>query len=77
MANVYRLRVGERVSYLSPFVDSQDDIRWRVAKITSITDVNNVVLAIVEDNGVQVALNAGVAVPRRTAATQTNVWRPN
>jgi hypothetical protein len=69
--NAYRLRTGQMVSYLAA-----SPVRWRSAKITAITDVNNVVLAIVEDDGTRVALNGGVAVARRTGANQTNVWRP-
>lgn len=75
MANSYRLRVGKEVDYLSPFVTQSSDVRWRTAKITAVTDQNNIVLAIVNQNGTRTALNGGAAVPRRTSPTQTNVWR--
>lgn len=74
MANAYRVSVGKNVAYLD------STARWRSAKITSVTDQNNVVLAIVDsvtNNRTRVALNGGVAVPKRTNGTQTNVWRQN
>lgn len=76
MANSYRVSVGDNVSYLAPFATAQKDIRWRKAKVTSVTTQSSLVLAIVRTNGTRFALNGGVAVPRRTSATQTNVWRP-
>jgi hypothetical protein len=76
MANAYKVVVGDMIDYLSPEVTDDKDIRWRVVKVTSVTDQNNLVLAYVEEDGSRVAINGGVAVPRRTAATQTNVWRP-
>lgn len=74
MANAYKISVGENVAYLDTAA------RWRSAKVTSVTDQNNLVLAIIDsvsNNRVRVALNGGVAVPKRTNGTQTNVWRQN
>jgi hypothetical protein len=74
MANAYRVSAGKNVAYL----DTSG--RWRSAKITSVTDQNNVVLAIIDsvtNSRTRVALNGGVAVPKRTNGTQTNVWRQN
>jgi hypothetical protein len=82
VANAYRIRLGDDVSYLAAEVVGPPNIkpRWRSAKVTAITDQNNLVLAIVESNGTRIPLNGGVAVPRRSAPptgdTQTNVWRP-
>lgn len=72
MANAYRVQVGDNVAYLAA-----SPTRWRSAKVTSVTDQNNLVLAIVDSNRTRVALNGGVAVPKRTNGTQTNVWRQN
>lgn len=72
MALDYVVRVGDNVSYLSA-----SPVRWRSAKVTAVTDQNNVVLAIVLSNRTRSALNGGVAVAKRTTGTQTNVWRPN
>jgi len=66
------MKVGHWVSYLAA-----SPIRWRAAKITSVTDQDNLVLALVNGDGSTTALNGGVAVPRRTGPTQTNVWRAN
>ena len=71
MANAYRVQVGDNVAYLDTLP------RWRSAKVTSVTDQNNLVLAIIDSNRTRVALNGGVAVPKRTSGTQTNVWRQN
>jgi len=71
MANAYVVRVGDNVAYLAT-----SPLRWLSAKVTAVTDQNNVVLAIVEGNRSRVAVNSGVAVARRTSGTQTNVWRP-
>jgi hypothetical protein len=71
MANAYRISVGENVAYLDATA------RWRSAKVTSVTDQNNLVLAIIGSDRIRVALNGGVAVPKRTNGTQTNVWRQN
>jgi hypothetical protein len=70
MANAYVVRVGDNVSYLTAAA------RWISAKVTAVTDQNNIVLAIVNSNRSRVALNGGAAVARRTSGTQTNVWRP-
>lgn len=75
MANAYRVAVGDNVAYLGA-----SPVRWRSAKVTSVTDQNNLVLAIIDsvsNSRTRVALNGGVAVPRRTSDTQTNVWREN
>lgn len=71
MANAYRVAVGDNVAYLDA------SARWRSAKVTSVTDQNNLVLAIIGSDRVRVALNSGVAVAKRTSGTQTNVWRQN
>lgn len=76
MANAYRVSVGDDVEYLSPFVTKDADVRWRVAKVTQVVNQSSLVLAIVNSDGTRVPLNGGVAVARRTSATQTNVWRP-
>jgi hypothetical protein len=68
------MRVGHWVSYLQ---SGSGTTRWRAARITSVTDQDNLVLAIVNGDGSTAALNGGAAVARRTAATQTNVWRAN
>ena len=70
MANAYKVTTGKMVDY----IDAAR--RWRVAKITSVTDQNNVVLAYVNLDGSRTAINGGVAVARRASRTQTNVWRP-
>jgi hypothetical protein len=70
MANAYVIRLGDDVSYLTSAA------RWLSAKVTAITDQNNLVLAIVNSDRSRSAVNGGVAVPRRTTGTQTNVWRP-
>lgn len=79
MANAYRIEVGDMVSYLTPLIVEPPEIkpRWRAAKVTAVTDQDNLVLAYVGSDGSRVAINAGIAVPRRThAAGETNVWRP-
>lgn len=77
MANAHRIKVGDRVSYLNPIVSSnQSTIRWRRAVVTSVTNQTNAILAIVGSNGARVALNGGVAVPKWTRNSVTNVWRP-
>lgn len=76
MANAYRVAVGDNVAYLG----NGGTVRWRSAKVTSVTDQNNLVLAIIDsvsNSRTRVALNGGVAVPKRTSGTQTNVWRQN
>lgn len=70
MANASVVRLGSNVSYLTA------GAKWISAKVTSITDQSNLVLAVVESNRSRTALNGGVAVARRTSGTQTNVWRP-
>jgi len=70
MANAYVIKLGDNVSYITA------SARWQSAKVTAVTDQNNLVLAVVDSNRSRVALNGGVAVARRTTATQTNVWRP-
>lgn len=72
MANAYVIKVGDFVSYLSVVGGIT---RWRSAKVTSVTSQTSLVLAIVASNGTRGALNGGVAVPKRTTGTQTNVWR--
>jgi hypothetical protein len=62
------LKAGGRISYLSSAG------RWTSAKITSVTDQSNLVLAIVNLNGSRTALNGGVAVPKKTSTVGTNVW---
>lgn len=76
MANAYRVQEGQWVSYLSPFVTKQSDVRWRAVKITDVVDQDNLMLSIVESDGTRTPINGGVAVSRRTSSTQTNVWRP-
>jgi hypothetical protein len=68
------LSVGERVSYLAP-TGGGGYTRWRAAIIVSVTDQSNLVLGIKNGDGSVTNLNGGVAVPLRTASTQTNVWR--
>jgi len=68
----YVVRVGDNVSYLA----AGPPVRWRSAKVTAVTDQNNVVLAIILSNRTRSALNGGVAVPKRVLPTDTNVWRP-
>jgi hypothetical protein len=70
MANASVVRLGSNVSYLTP------GAKWVSAKVTSITDQSNLVLAIVNSDRTRSAINGGVAVARRTTGTQTNVWRP-
>lgn len=70
MANAYVIKLGDNVSYITA------GARWQSAKVTAVTDQNNLVLAVVDSNRSRVALNGGVAVARRTSSTQTNVWRP-
>lgn len=62
------IKVGSRVSYLTTAG------RWKSAKVTSVTDQSNLVLAIVLLNGSRTALNGGVAVPKKTSTVGTNVW---
>jgi hypothetical protein len=81
MANAYRIQVGDNVSYLSPFVTKQSDIRWRVAKVVSVISQTSLVLGILDPdapsavNG-KVSLNGGSPVPKWTRDNATNVWRP-
>jgi hypothetical protein len=70
MANAYVIKLGDNVAYITV------GARWLSAKVTAITDQNNLVLAIVNSNRTLTALNGGAAVPRRTTGIQTNVWRP-
>ena len=70
MANAYVVRVGDSVSYKTTAAE------WTSAKVTAVTDQNNLVLAIINYGRTLTPLNGGVAVPRRTSRTQTNVWRP-
>jgi hypothetical protein len=72
------IQPGDNVDYLPPAASGYT--RWRSAKVTAVTDQTHLVLAIVDsstNSRARVALNGGVAVPIRTAATQTNVWRLN
>jgi hypothetical protein len=71
MTKAAKVAVGDNVSYLDTAA------RWRAAKITAVTDQNNLVLAFITNAGARVPINGSVAVPRRTTGTQTNVWRPN
>lgn len=75
MTKAAKVQVGDNVHYLDP--SPAPSARWRSAKVTSVTDQNNLVLAYVDSNRSRVPINGGVAVPRRTSGTQTNVWRPN
>jgi hypothetical protein len=68
----YVVKVGDNVSYLA----AGPPVRWRSAKVTAVTDQNNVVLALILSNRTRAALNGGVAVAKRTTGTETNVWRP-
>jgi hypothetical protein len=70
MANASVVRVGSNVSYLTA------GAKWTSAKVTAVTDQSNLVLAIVTSTRTRSPVNGGVAVPRRTTGTQTNVWRP-
>jgi len=73
MTNAYRVVAGKDVDYIDAIR------RWRIAKVTAVTDQNNVVLAYVNSDGSRTAINGGVAVPRRSSRgsnSQTNVWRP-
>lgn len=70
MANAYVIKLGDNVSYITA------SAKWISAKVTAITDQNNLVLAVVDSNRSLIALNGGAAVARRTTGTQTNVWRP-
>ena len=69
MANASRVRLGDRVHYRPASGN------WRAARVNGVVDQNNVILSMRQSDGSQVLLNAGVAVPRRTAHSQTNVWR--
>jgi len=75
MANAYVVKLGDMVSYLAP-ASGAIVPRWRAAKVTSITDQNNLGLAVVNSDSTRIALNGGTDVARRTTGTQTNVWRP-
>ena len=63
MANASVVRLGSNVSYLTA------GAKWTSAKVTSITDQSNLVLAIVDSNRTLVPINGGVAVARRTTGT--------
>lgn len=70
MANAYRAVAGKYVHYYNAAG------KRHVAKITSVVSQTSLILALVTSTNTRVALNAGVAVPKRTAHGQTNVWRP-
>jgi hypothetical protein len=75
MANAYRVAAGKYVSYMHP----SNPVRWQVVRIASVVDQTHCVLEIESfQTGTKVvtALNSGVAVAKRTAHGQTNVWRP-
>jgi hypothetical protein len=61
---------GDFVSYLEPTF-----VRWRAAKVMSVTTQSLLVLAYVSINGARATINGSVAVAKRTNGTQTNVWR--
>lgn len=74
MANAYRVAVGKYVSYLPTA-----SVRWRAVRIASVVDQTHAVLEIESwqtGSKVVTQLNGGVAVAKRTAHGQTNVWRP-
>jgi hypothetical protein len=81
MSNAYRVAAGNYVLYLPAHNSVSNpndtfDVRWRSAYVVSVTDQSNLVLAVHRSDGSFVNLNAGEAVPKRTAHGQTNVWRP-
>jgi hypothetical protein len=75
MTKAAKVQAGDNVSYLD--ASPAPSARWRAAKVVSVTDQNNLVLAFITNTGTRSPINGGVAVPRRTTGTQTNVWRPN
>jgi hypothetical protein len=82
--DAYRVAPGKYVNYLpahnaGTHPNDTFDVRWRMARIISVTDQQHVVLGIESwqtGSKVVTQLNGGVAVPKWTAAGQTNVWRP-
>lgn len=74
MGNPYLLYVNRPVSYLDNTRPSGSPrARWTAARIVSITDANNVVLARVDGS----QINSGNAVARYAGfGATTNVWRP-
>lgn len=71
MANAYRVKVGDNVSYLRP--GSPGSVRWTVAKVTAVNSQTSLELSIRKNDGTFTALGT---VLKRTSSTETNVWRP-
>lgn len=75
MANAYRVKVGDNVSYLADTVvgPPRKEATWRVAKVTAVNSQTSLVLAIRRSDGTLSTLGT---VLKKTTGTEVNVWRP-